>query len=178
MTSAEPGRPRPDQEHAPLEDAELESDAARVVEFARFTNRFLALLLDADYFMLLAMVPAILGGFSSPPAVSSLAGVWALVVHWAYFALAESAEGHALTWWEQATWGKYLYRLRVVTITGEPLSAIRATVRYVVKFVSLLTCVGVLISIAMIVFTRRKQALHDWICETMVVNAPISDDAA
>jgi uncharacterized RDD family membrane protein YckC len=155
---------------APVVRADAARDEVRPIECARLWDRLLALALDAVYCPLLVGIAPSLAGRSS------LRGLWGIVSHWAYFALAESEAGHAVTWWHQATWGKYLYGMRVVTITGEPLSTIRASMRYAVKFVSLLTCIGALISVALILFTGRKQALHDWISETMVVTAPIGDE--
>lgn len=155
---------------APVEPADAVPEENGSIECARLWDRLLALTLDAVYWPLLVGIAPSLAGRSS------LWGLWGIVCHWVYFALAESEAGHAVTWWRQATWGKYLYGIRVVTITGEPLSTIRASVRYAVKFVSLLTCIGALISVALILFTGRKQALHDWICETMVVTAPIGDE--
>lgn len=77
-----------------------------------------------------------------------------------YFILFESSR-------LQATPGKRLCRLKVVTLLGERISLPRAVVRFAVKaFLSFpLLYIGVL----MVAFTRRKQGLHDLIAGTLVV---------
>ncbi|MFT8551623.1 MAG: RDD family protein [Acetobacter okinawensis] len=67
----------------------------------------------------------------------------------------------------RATPGKRLFRMEVVSLTGERISHLRALLRFVIKaFLSFpLFYIGVL----MVAFTQRKQGLHDMIAGTLVL---------
>jgi uncharacterized RDD family membrane protein YckC len=84
-----------------------------------------------------------------------------VVVAWLYEAiLTSSASG--------ATWGKQAMGLRVLRSDGVRLSFGRATARYFSK--SLITpLLPLFIGYLLAAFTRRKQALHDFIADTVVV---------
>ncbi|MEP6769789.1 MAG: RDD family protein [Acidobacteriota bacterium] len=82
-----------------------------------------------------------------------------LAVWWLYSALSESSSA-------QATLGKRVLRLRVTDTLGRRISFSRATARTLGKILSSLTlCIG----FAMAGFTRRRQALHDLMAETVVL---------
>lgn len=72
----------------------------------------------------------------------------------------------------QASLGKMAVGVKVVRTSGEPLGFGRALLRYLAYMLfALLTCgAGVLISGLMVAFTERKQALHDMLCDTLVVD--------
>ncbi|AKC86503.1 RDD family protein [Pseudoxanthomonas suwonensis] len=72
----------------------------------------------------------------------------------------------------QASLGKMAVGAKVVRGNGDPVSFWRAFLRYVayLLFVVLTCGLGVLISGLMVAFTERKQALHDMICDTLVVD--------
>ena len=72
----------------------------------------------------------------------------------------------------QASLGKMAVGVKVVRTSGEPVGFWRALLRYVAYFLFvLMTCgIGVLISGLMVAFTERKQALHDMLCDTLVVD--------
>lgn len=93
-------------------------------------------------------------------------GLLTLLLPIAYFALLESSR------W-QATIGKRICGLRVTRLDGRRISLPRAVGRYLGKFVSaLILGIGFL----MIAWTRRKQALHDLMADTLVVRLrPPSD---
>ena len=111
------------------------------------------------------------GGDASTSASWSVAASWLLtiasfLVQAAYFALLESS-----AW--QATIGKRVCGLRVTGLNGGRISLARAFGRYFGKFLSaLILGLGFL----MAGWTRRKQALHDILAETLVVRLrPPSD---
>lgn len=81
-----------------------------------------------------------------------------LIFHWLYFALSESS-----AW--QATPGKKIFDLKVVDLKNKKISFLRASVRYVMKTLSIISVVGVL----MIFFMKKKQMLHDLIVRTLVL---------
>lgn len=80
---------------------------------------------------------------------------------WLYFSLQEGGK-------HQATWGKRLLKIKVVSKEGSPLSFAHATGRTVAKIISYLTFY---LGFLMMPFSNRKRALHDYIAETYVVKA-------
>ncbi|NEP44244.1 MAG: protein kinase, partial [Okeania sp. SIO2H7] len=81
------------------------------------------------------------------------------ILKWFYFARLESWQG-------QATFGKRLMGVIVTDLNGNRISFGRAHGRYLSKYLSLIT---LLIGFIMAAFTKKKQALHDKIVETIVV---------
>ena len=80
---------------------------------------------------------------------------------WLYYAYMESSA-------YQATLGKMLIGIKVIDLKGRRISFLRATGRYFGKILSgLILGIGFL----MIVFTEKKQGLHDIISECLVVKA-------
>jgi len=66
-----------------------------------------------------------------------------------------------------ATLGKMAIGIKVVRSTGERISLARSIGRY---FATILSSITLLIGYLMAAFTERKQALHDLICDTVVVD--------
>lgn len=90
------------------------------------------------------------------PAFWQFAG---LSTYWLYYALFESS-----SW--QATIGKKLLHLQVTNLQGERISFGRASARHFGKMVS---CCFVFFGLIMIFFTKKKQALHDKIASTLIM---------
>jgi uncharacterized RDD family membrane protein YckC len=106
-----------------------------------------------------------------------------LVASLLYYALMHSSES-------QATWGKRVFGIKVTGLEGERIGFRHAARRFVASWVSIillwfdtliaglglpiagftLLCIGLPIA----GFTPRKQALHDMICGTLVVNREAS----
>lgn len=82
-----------------------------------------------------------------------------------YFATCESSR------W-QGTLGKLALGIRVTDLDGNRISFARALGRYLAKFLSVLT-LG--IGFLMVAWTQRKQALHDMVCSTLVLNGRASE---
>ena len=82
-----------------------------------------------------------------------------VVVWWLYVALSESSAA-------QATPGKRALGLRVTDTAGRRLSFGRASSR---NFGKILSCLILFIGFVMAGFTRRRQALHDLMAETVVL---------
>ncbi|GAA4428566.1 hypothetical protein GCM10023188_12900 [Pontibacter saemangeumensis] len=81
------------------------------------------------------------------------------VIHWLYFTVLQSSL-------KQATIGKFTLGLRVTDLRGKRISFARANFRYFARALSVLPlCLGFLLVLS----TRRKQALHDYISGTVVV---------
>ena len=72
----------------------------------------------------------------------------------------------------QASLGKMAVGAKVVRGNGDPVGFGRAFLRYLayLLFVVLTCGIGILISGLMVAFTERKQAPHDMLCDTLVVD--------
>jgi uncharacterized RDD family membrane protein YckC len=72
----------------------------------------------------------------------------------------------------QATPGKALLDMRIVSTSGERITFKKAIIRYFVRIVSgLILCFGFL----MMLFTEKKQTLHDLAAETLVVRGEVKN---
>lgn len=144
------------------------------VVFAGFWKRVAAYLIDS---FVVGIVGAIIGGIIGAvmgaaiginggpdggailliQAVNFLVGLAIGATYYGWF--------HAST--SQATLGKMAVGIKVVRGNGEPISFPRGVGRYFALLLSSLTlCIGFL----MAAFTQRKQALHDMVCDTLVVD--------
>jgi uncharacterized RDD family membrane protein YckC len=150
--------------------------------YAGFWIRFAAYLLDElilgiPFLVVMTAAFFLFGGFrlmvrrslEGPPGASFIGmmiGVYVVaflfyfVVRWLYYALMESSP-------RQATFGKSLVSLSVCDVSGRPLSFGHATGRYFAKIVSGMIPFGIGFIIAG--FTEKKQAIHDMIAGTMVL---------
>lgn len=83
-----------------------------------------------------------------------------LVINWLYYALMESSKN-------RGTLGKMAVGIVVVNENGERISFGKATGRYFGKILS-----GLILGIGFIMaaFDQRKQALHDRLAKTLVIN--------
>ncbi len=132
--------------------------------YADFGTRFLAWLID--YVITLAIgfgVGAVIGftlaAIGERGAIRGIAQLSGWVVTWLYYALQESSPA-------QATFGKRALGLRVTTMEGERISFGRATGRFFAKIIS-----GLIIGIGylMVIWTEKKQGLHDMMASTLVI---------
>ena len=85
--------------------------------------------------------------------------VSSFLLKWIYFAGMESSR-------YQGTIGKRSVGIRVVDVQGRRITFLRATGRYAAKWLSTLI---LMIGWIMAGFTERKQALHDFVADTLVV---------
>ena len=83
----------------------------------------------------------------------------AIVAGWLYNALMESS-----SW--QGTVGKRVLGIRVTDLDGNRINFGRATGRYFGKIISSLICA---VGFIMVLFTERKQGLHDMMASTLVL---------
>lgn len=120
--------------------------------YAGFWIRFVAWIIDA-------IVVSVAGGLVT--AITFGAGILvALCGSWLYEAFMLSSE------W-QATVGKRAMSIAVTGVDGGRISFARASGRHFAKYIS--ACL-IGIGYIMAAFTTRKQALHDLIAETLVIN--------
>ena len=153
--------------------------APRALGYGGFWVRFVAIIIDS-LVIRVAMIPFALlifgrlmffGGWfphdrmgpdeMAPFAFAAMKlGAIQMVAFWLYEAFMTSSS-------KQATLGKMVFGLRIVTAdAGRQLSFAQATGRHFAKYVSVFTgMIGFIVA----GFTARKQALHDFIANTVVV---------
>ncbi len=128
-------------------------------EFGGFFARFFAFFCDqliagALYYLVLALM--LKAGFFSVGAIVLLA----FLVPAVYYAAMQSSSG-------QATIGKSLLGLKVATVNGDRASFLRNFGRELAKIIS---AIPLMIGYLMAAFTGRKQALHDMVASTVVLD--------
>lgn len=94
---------------------------------------------------------------------SFLAIVLAVVGLWMYFALLESSP-------RQASLAKMLLHEQVTDLRGERITFERASARHFAMYLTVLTPFW--IGFLMAFWTKRRQALHDYLSSTQVTHAP------
>jgi uncharacterized RDD family membrane protein YckC/Tfp pilus assembly major pilin PilA len=134
--------------------------------YSGFWRRFAAFVVD---FIVMTIAFAVLRGAlgvfgikTGDPRVTLLG----VIGGWLYFALLESSA-------QQATLGKRALGVKVTSSSGERIGFGRASGRYLAKFLSGITFgFGYL----MVVFTSRRQGLHDMIADTLVVQRSLTPE--
>jgi uncharacterized RDD family membrane protein YckC len=121
--------------------------------YAGFWKRAAALLIDS-------IIVGIIVGIGNFILAEWLAGLLGVVAGWLYWAGLESSAS-------QATFGKQVMNIYVTDLYGQRISFMRATGRY---FAKILSGIIFLIGYFMAGFTARKQALHDILANTLVLN--------
>lgn len=137
--------------------------------YAGFWKRFAALIIDS---IILNIVLNLVGLAIIGSSVFSMRGssvesgrvaafsIVSLVVQWLYYTLMESSS-------TRATVGKMALGIVVTDLQGKRVSFGRANGRYWGKIVS---AIILLIGFLMAAFSEKKQALHDKLADTLVVN--------
>lgn len=131
-----------------VRDANVQHSTHTEHGYAGFWKRFVAALIDGIIVTIATLILSLIIG-----KVSVIAG-------WLYFILMESSE-------YQATLGKMILKIKVIDTHGNRITAKRAAFRYFSKYLSQLSFYAGYIMTA---FTRRKQAMHDMITDTLVIN--------
>ncbi len=134
--------------------------------YANFWSRFAAICLDSLIvsagalltFFVILIIYSIAGGSDEGASV-----IWffiGVLFGWLYYAIQESSP-------KQATVGKRAVGIVVTDLNGNRLTFEKATGRYFAKYLSTMT-LG--FGYIMAAFTEKKQALHDLVAGTLVVN--------
>ena len=128
---------------------------------AGFWRRLGAALIDG---LVLAATMAALGALGLPiyrdRELNALGLAVGLLVYWLYFAGLESSR-------RQGTLGKLALSIKVTDLAGGRIGFGRASGRYFAKYLS---AAILMVGFAMAGFTARKQALHDLVAGTLVVD--------
>lgn len=129
------------------------------MKYANFGKRLLAFIIDQVIIIVFIGIIIKLANVSSDKISSIIVG-WFTIAGWLYYAMQESSD-------KQATIGKQLFSLKVTDLNGKKISFKRASGRFFGKYVCVLTYgIGFL----MILFTKRRQGLHDMMAKTMVTS--------
>lgn len=138
------------------------------VVYAGFWKRYAAYFID--YILLtvvtlpLSMIINVMGASSGNEgvqvALTLVVMLLSMVISIGYYAGFHASRGGA-------TLGKMAVGIKVVRGNGERISFLRAFCRYLATIVSSLI---LMIGFIMAAFTERKQALHDMMCDTLVVD--------
>ncbi len=152
------------------------------ISYAGFGKRALAHLIDSTILMAISLLisqvfPApsqfngLLGAigfyellilFITPGAIFYLTSLsfWGIIITWLYYALMESSSA-------QATLGKMVMQIKVTDNRNKRIGFGRATGRF---FGMYLSSFILFIGFFMVLFTQRKQGLHDLMADCLVVN--------
>ncbi|KLJ00105.1 RDD family protein [Luteimonas sp. FCS-9] len=158
---------------APLARADTVVHGGEVV-YAGFWKRLAAYFIDAMVVGMASMLVAVIvggfiGGILSVSGVAGdlgfaliqiLANLLSLAVTAVYYAWFHASNA-------MATPGKMAVGIKVVRTSGERISLLRGIGRY---FATVLSAMILMIGFLMAGFTQRKQALHDMVCDTLVVD--------
>jgi uncharacterized RDD family membrane protein YckC len=137
----------------------------KTFEYSTFLQRVAASLIDTVVLFVISSVIGFVVGFFSyaifGPDASILIGyLLGLVIGWLFYAAFESSE-------YMATPGKMALSIQVRDENFQRLSFGRATGRHFARFLSSIPlCIGYLFPL----WTQRRQALHDIVAKTVVVN--------
>ena len=136
------------------------------VQYAGFWKRASAYIYDAVIlwvinFLVAFIIAFVIMGLGIGSSKEQLvAAITIIVVDWLYFALQESSP-------KQATLGKRIFEIKVTGMDNSRITFVRASVRYISKILSdLIFGFGYVMAGT----TQKKQALHDMIADTLVVN--------
>lgn len=130
-----------------------------MTQYASFGKRFLAALLDVVILTIINILVRFVLGLVLGRAAAQVGSLLGILIAWAYYAYQESSD-------KQATIGKQALGIVVTDLEGKRIDFIKATIRYFSKILSSLI---LLIGYIMAAFTEKKQALHDMIAGTLVV---------
>ncbi|MFI8717415.1 RDD family protein [Stenotrophomonas sp. NPDC077464] len=138
------------------------------VVYAGFWKRYAAYFLDSivvaiinvPVSLVFNLIGAASGNESLAVALSMVAMLGGFVIGIGYYAGFHASKGGA-------TLGKMAVGIKVVRSDGERITFLRGVGRY---FGFILSSLTLMIGFIMAAFTERKQALHDMLCDTLVVD--------
>ena len=145
-----------------IEEPELSAPAV----YSGFWRRFMAHFIDSILFSLVFIfLGFVVGMMSASGEANTEDFTWldaiSIVAGWLYYSLMESSS-------KQATIGKQLMDIKVTDIDGNRISFARASGRYFGKILSALI---LMIGYLMMLFTQKKQTLHDIMAGCLVVKS-------
>ena len=138
----------------------IEADAQMAPpNYATFLQRFVAAFIDGIITGIMGFIGGAILGLIVGSGGGGLAGNFlGLIIGWLYGALLESSN-------KQATWGKQIMKIKVSDMEGKRISFGRASGRHFAKIISTII---LFIGYFMMLWTERKQTLHDVISNCLV----------
>jgi uncharacterized RDD family membrane protein YckC len=136
------------------------------VTYAGFWKRVAALIIDMIILWIpLSFFTKALSNFGIDDNTQLIIDLSFQIVVWAlYYGILESSS-------RQATFGKHLFGLRVMSDNGERLSFLRAMSRHLCQYIA---GIPLGLGIFMVGWTKKKQGLHDIMTKSIVVFKPTS----
>ncbi len=131
------------------------------MNYSGFFKRFGAALIDGSILLIPSLI---LGGSASTLAWTGSIGL-GILLQLAYYPIFESSKLNA-------TPGKAILGLAVVSESGETLTFKAAVIRLACRYLSIATCY---IGYVMQVFTKKRQTLHDILSEAVVIDRESPD---
>lgn len=128
------------------------------MNYAEISKRFAAMIIDGLICSVIYWVVYLLFGYYG--------GLIEIASCWLYFALMESSE-------KQATLGKIALGIVVTDLYGNRISFGKATGRYFGKFISAIFLIGYILAFS----NPRKQALHDTMAGTLVLEGRVAPNS-
>ncbi|MGB2402006.1 MAG: RDD family protein [Akkermansiaceae bacterium] len=145
-----------------------DSTLSQAVVYSGFWRRVAASLIDSVILSFVGVIVGIIwgvamvaGGISDTEVVELTGNVVGLFLGWLYYALMESSS-------KQGTIGKQVMGIRVTDLEGNQISFARASGRHFGKIISSLI---LLIGYLMMLWTEKKQTLHDMMAGCLVVKS-------
>ena len=141
----------------PVSDPSTENVTNALNQYASFWHRLVAALVDGIITTIMGAIAGGIMGFIIGLSTGGIEGaklagnIIGIIIGWLYGALLESSH-------KQATWGKQMMKIRVSDLNGDRISFGKATGRYFGKIISTII---LLIGYFMMLWTERKQTLHD-----------------
>ncbi len=131
--------------------------------YGGFWERFAAAIIDGIILYIpVALLQYSMGGPAQEFSAMMLSqNIIAVSIQWIYFAIMESGNN-------QATFGKKALGLKVTDMQGERITFARATGRYFGKFVS---AIIFFIGYLMMLWSPKKQTLHDVMAGTLIIKS-------
>ena len=136
----------------------MEFQAEISMPYASVWKRLVASLIDS-FIVLGIFLGVMFLGLAESPVALVIAVICMIIGPWVYYAWRESSSG--------TTIGKKIMGIKVVGMFGESISFGRASGRYFGKFLSGILCIGYIMAF----FTEKRQALHDMLAGTVVIDA-------
>ena len=139
------------------------------MNYANVGKRFVALVIDVIILSIFQsiitfVISLAIGGIAANEETigavifTSVSVVIIIVIYWLYYAIQESSP-------KQATIGKQAMGLVVTDMNGEKVSFPKASIRFLSRSLSGILLIGYIMAF----FTEKKQALHDMLAGTLVL---------
>ncbi len=137
----------------------MESQAAQALPYVSPWRRIAAWFIEGILFTIVLILAVAIAAVAFDGGAFVLGALAIILGFWVYFALMESSS-------LQGTLTKRLLGIKVTDLDGNRISFGRATVRHFSMYLTAVT--PFYIGYLMVIWTKRRQSLHDYISSTVV----------